>query len=174
MLIFLTNASFIYQQWFAVSAFTFSLLFACNIAMMGFLSLINRWLLHRLEPIMILTMAVILQTLAVAALIVIVFLKLNIVFFVPALMVAVGSMGMISPNTQACYLQYFGNNSGTASALMGAIQLTIAGCMSTLSTFVADGGLQPLVLTMGLCAIVCVFSVLAKGIRPSSRNGLEL
>jgi DHA1 family bicyclomycin/chloramphenicol resistance-like MFS transporter len=95
----------------------------------------------------------------VAALIVIVFLKLNIVFFVPALMVAVGSMGMISPNTQACYLHYFGNNSGTAAALMGAIQLTIAGCMSALSTFIADGSLHPLVLTMGLCTIVCVFSV---------------
>lgn len=56
-------------------------------------------------------------------------------------------------------LHYFGNNSGTAAALMGAIQLTIAGCMSALSTFIADGSLHPLVLTMGLCTIVCVFSV---------------
>lgn len=50
MLIFLTNASFIYQQWFGVTTFAFSMLFACNIAMMGFLSFINRWLVHRLEP----------------------------------------------------------------------------------------------------------------------------
>lgn len=159
MMIFLANASFIYQQWFAVSAFAFSVLFACNIAVMGFLSSINRWLVHRLEPSIILMVAVALQTLAVAALIVIVFLNLNMMFFVPALMVAVGSMGMISPNTQACYLHYFGNNSGTAAALMGAIQLTTAGCMSALSTFIADGSLRPLVLTMGLCAIVCVSSV---------------
>ncbi len=156
MMIFLTHASFIYQVWFGVSKFTFSLLFACNIATMALLNRGGRILLRWLQPLTILCMAVLLQAIAVGALVLIVVYYPHIELFVPALMVAVGALGAISPNNQACYLQFFPQNSASAAALMGTLQFSIAGCMSALSTCIANNSLQPIVATMAVCAILCI------------------
>lgn len=159
LLIFLTNASFIYQEWFTVPNFAFALLFTCNVAVMGLLGFTNRLLLARLEPVVLLVCGVTLQALAVAALILIAFFHLGLLFFVPALMIAIGAVGMIAPNNQACFMQFFPHNSGAAAALMGALQLTLSSCMSALSAFVANGSLLNVILTMGLCAVSCVLLV---------------
>ena len=161
MMIFLTNASFIYQEWFGVSKFIFAVFFACNIAAMGLLAVINRILLRRLSASLLLSLAVVLQTAAVLVLLAIVYFhdyKLGL--FVPALMVTVGSMGVISPNNQACYLQFFKQNSATAAALMGALQLTIAGGMSALSALIGNHTLRPIVLLMALCAALSLLMML--------------
>ncbi len=160
MYVFLTNASFIYQQWFGVAKFTFAFLFACNIAMMALLGIINRILLRKLSPVLLLSLVVLLQMLAVLILVIIGFFHSHeLGFFVPALMVAVGTIGVISPNNQACYLQAFKHNSGTAAALMGAFQLAIAGGMSALSAFMGNGTLRPIVLVMGLCSVLSILSL---------------
>ncbi|HVV69323.1 MAG TPA: multidrug effflux MFS transporter [Gammaproteobacteria bacterium] len=161
MMIFLTNASFIYQEWFGVSKFVFAVFFFCNIAMMGFLAFINRLLLRRFAASLLLSLAVVLQTLAVLVLVGIVYFHdYKLILFVPALMVTVGSMGVISPNNQACYLQFFKHNSATAAALMGALQLTVAGCMSALSAWMGNHTLRPIVLLMALCATLSLLMML--------------
>ncbi len=173
LMIFLTNASFIYQAWFGLPKFTFAFLVTCNIAMMALLSITNRILLRWLSSLSMLFFAVMLQTLAVLALAWVAFFHdRELVYFVPALMVSIGSMGIISPNNQACYLQFFKQNSGTAAALMGALQLTVAGCMSGLSAFMGDGTLRPIVLTMVVCSMlsvicVCKARVIIKRLTPS-------
>jgi MFS transporter, DHA1 family, multidrug resistance protein len=156
MMIFLTHASFIYQMWFGVSKFTFSLLFACNIATMALLNRGGRILLRWLQPLSILCMAVLLQIIAVGALVFIVVYYPRIELFIPALMVSIGALGAITPNNQACYLQFFPQNSASAAALMGTVQFSIAGGMSALSACVSNGALLPIILTMAVCAILCI------------------
>ncbi|MFT3741127.1 MAG: multidrug effflux MFS transporter [Gammaproteobacteria bacterium] len=160
MVIFLTNASFIYQNWFAVSKFGFAGLFACNIATMFLLNMINRLLLRWVEPIWILFFSIVLQAVAVMTLIFIVYFHNQLIFFVPGIMIAVGTIGVTAPNNQACYLQFFKENSATAAALMGALQLSISGIMSGFSSFIGNRTLQPIVLCMGFCAFITVFFVI--------------
>src|SRR5699024_10913786 len=45
MLVFITHASFIYQEWFGLSKSHFSALFAANVGMMAVLNILNRRLL---------------------------------------------------------------------------------------------------------------------------------
>jgi MFS transporter, DHA1 family, multidrug resistance protein len=164
LLIYLTHASFIFQKWFGVSTFTFAFLFACNVVMMGLLGITNRILLRWVSSRILLLAGVILQSVAVLMLLLVAFFHSHqLLFFVPALMVTVGAIGIISPNNQACYLQYFKQNSGTAAALMGAFQLALAGCMSALSVFFSDGTLKPTVLMMMACSILSLAAV-SKGL----------
>ncbi|AZZ91903.1 Bcr/CflA family efflux MFS transporter [Hahella sp. KA22] len=154
MLTFLTHASFIYQEWFNLSEFAFSLLFAGNIAVMALMSMANRALLTWVESAQLLRLAVWLQTFGVALLVAIVFLYPSLYLFAPALMLSVGSLGAAMPNGSACFIQFFKSNSGTASALMGALQFTISGAISALSSALSDGTLIPIVAVMFMCALL--------------------
>ncbi|MBU6954730.1 multidrug effflux MFS transporter [Hahella sp. HN01] len=154
MLTFLTHASFIYQEWFGLSEFAFSLLFAGNIAVMALMSMANRALLTWVESAQLLRLAVWLQTFGVILLIAIVFLYPSLYLFAPALMLSVGSLGAAMPNGSACFIQFFKSNSGTASALMGALQFTISGAISALSSALSDGTLVPIVAVMLMCALL--------------------
>ncbi|WLQ17086.1 multidrug effflux MFS transporter [Hahella aquimaris] len=154
MLTFLTHASFIYQEWFGLSEFAFSLLFAGNIAVMALMSMVNRALLTWVESAQLLRLAVWLQTFGVILLMSIVFFYPSLYLFAPALMLSVGSLGAAMPNGSACFIQFFKSNSGTASALMGALQFTISGAISALSSALSDGTLVPIVAVMLMCALL--------------------
>jgi DHA1 family bicyclomycin/chloramphenicol resistance-like MFS transporter len=153
MLIFLTHASFIYQQWFGLSAFAFSLLFAGNIIVMAAMNTLGRKLLVHYEPAQIVRWAVGLQALAVIMLVLIVLVTPPLYLFAPALMLAVGSLGAVVPNVQASFMHFFEHNSGTASALLGAVPLILTGLISGLSTVLADGTLLPLAGLMLICSV---------------------
>ncbi len=159
MTIFLTHASFIYQQWFSLSNFQFSLLFGLNIVVMCLLNLLNRWLLRWFYPGTLLIWAVCAQAVVILALCLLIhFTPIHLLAFTPFIMLTIGLFGAISPNNQACYLQCFPNNTATAVALMGAIHLVIGGSLSALSVELADGSLRPIMIMMAICgciAIVC-------------------
>ncbi len=154
MLIFLTHASFIYQQWFGLSAYAFSILFAGNIMVMASMNVIGRRLLAKFQPVQIVKLAVAMQALSVLVLVGIVLTEAGLVFFAPALMFSVGSLGAVAPNIQASYMQFFSRNSGTASALLGAIPMTITGLISAFSTWLSDDTLNPIVLLMLVCVVL--------------------
>ncbi|OZG70753.1 MFS transporter permease [Hahella sp. CCB-MM4] len=153
MLTFLTHASFIYQEWFGLSAYAFSLLFAGNIVIMAVMNIAGRKLLAVFEPVQVVKFGVSAQVLAVSMLVVSALWLPSLYLFAPALMLAVGSLGAVAPNIQASYMHFFEHNSGTASALLGAIPMILTGLISGLSTLLSDGTLNPIVLLMLVCTI---------------------
>src|SRR5690625_7906025 len=62
-------------------------------------------------------------------------------------------MGAIAPNNIANALDFFPRLGGTAAALMGAAQFTIAGFLSAVSTWLADGTLMPIALALTACSM---------------------
>ncbi len=155
MMIFVTHASFIYQQHFGASPHTFSLLFGANIVAMWVIMMTNRILLTWLKPRRILTCAVTMQGLGLLLLVIITQLFPVIWAFVPAMMITLGAMGATSPNCQACYMEHFSHNSGTAAALMGAMQFGLAGLISTLSTLLPES-IQSVVLAQAACSVLAL------------------
>ncbi len=155
MMLFVTHSSFIYQGHFAVSNLQFSLLFGANILIMWFVMLLNRWLLEFLAPATLLRAGVTLQVLGVALLVIIVLFSPRLLWFAPALMVTVGAVGATSPNCQACYMEHFGRNGGTAAALMGAMQFGIAGAISSASSLLPET-LESVVAAQAGCALVAL------------------
>jgi DHA1 family bicyclomycin/chloramphenicol resistance-like MFS transporter len=155
LMLFVTHASFLYQEHFGQSDGMFSLLFGANIVAMFCINLTNRALLSRMEPLRLLQMATALQGFGVVMLVVAALFHWPVYLFVPAMMLAVGSMGAISPNLQACYMEHFPSAGGSAAAVLGAAQFGLAGALSALSALLPHTALA-IVLAMAGCASVAV------------------
>lgn len=67
--------------------------------------------------------------------------------------VYVASLGFIGPNATAATLATHGQQAGTASALMGALQFGIATLTGAMVGYWHDGTGRPLILVMGFCGV---------------------
>jgi len=152
MLLFITHSSFIYQEWFGLSNSSFSILFAANIALMATLNLINRPLLRHFHSVVLLRFQVLLQSLALIGLVTVVALDGPFWAVAGLIITSVGFQGGIVPNNMANALDFFPHMGGTAAALLGASQFTLAGGISALSSTFGGESLLPIVASMLACS----------------------
>ncbi|MBT2787758.1 MULTISPECIES: Bcr/CflA family efflux MFS transporter [unclassified Halomonas] len=162
LMMFITYASFIYQGHFGQSPSSFSLLFAANIVAMLIFNILNRILLSRLSSLRILQLATGCQAVGIVLLVMAAFMEWPLYAFLLAMMLTIGSIGAISPNIQACFLEFFPTSSGTAAALLGAAQFGIAGVLSALSALLPHT-LGAVILAMAACGSVA-YLMLARSI----------
>jgi len=161
MLLFITHSSFIYQEWFGLSNGMFAILFAANIALMAILNLINRPLLRRFSSVILLRVQVAMQFAALVALVAVVLMEGPFWLVAACIIAAIGCQGGIIPNNMANALEYFPHLGGTAAAMLGASQFTIAGGISALSSLFGGDALLPIVASMLACSTGAV--ILASG-----------
>ena len=160
MLLFITHSSFIYQEWYGLSNSLFSILFAANIAAMAVMNVINRPLLRRFSSVVLLRVQILLQFLALVALVAVVALGGPLWAVVGFIIISVGFQGGIVPNNMANALDFFPRLGGTAAALLGASQFTIAGAVSALSSAFGGETLLPIVASMLACSAGAVLLAL--------------
>lgn len=155
LIIFVTWSAFIYQLHYEQSRDVFTLLFACNIVAMFCCNLLNRLLLNRLSSLQILRGATVAQAAAAVWLLGVAVLDGPVLAFLPGMMLYAGSLGAISPNNQASFLEYFPGSSGSAAALMGTATFALGGIASGLSTL-----LPQTLLAVTLCMLACSLAAL--------------
>lgn len=155
LIIFVTWSAFIYQVHYEQSPDAFTLLFACNIITMFGCNLLNRFLLNRLTSLQILRGATQVQALAAAWLLAVALLDGPLLAFLPGMMLYAGTLGAISPNNQACFLEYFPASSGSAAALMGTATFGLGGIASGLTTL-----LPQTLVAVTLCMMACAVASL--------------
>lgn len=102
------------------------------------------------------------QAVGIALLVMAAFMEWPMYAFLFAMMLTIGTVGAISPNIQACFLEFFPTSSGTAAALLGAAQFGIAGILSALSAMLPHT-LEAVVLAMAACGSVA-YLLLARSI----------
>ncbi|WP_108125001.1 multidrug effflux MFS transporter [Saccharospirillum mangrovi] len=159
LMLFVTHASFMYQGWFGLNNAQFSAAFATGVGLMGVMGIINRRLLLTYTPVQLLKIAVGLQLAALVVMnILLAFNSTSLWSFLPMMVIVGGTVGAIAPNNQAAYLEYFSQLSGTASALIGALQFIVSGTITTLSTLLVDGSITRITLAM---LLICVPTCLA-------------
>jgi DHA1 family bicyclomycin/chloramphenicol resistance-like MFS transporter len=161
MLVFITHASFIYQEWFGLSNTLFSALFAANIVLMASLNIVNRYLLRHFEAVSILRVSVLLQFIALLVLVALAWVGAPWWVTAGCIVTAVGFMGSIIPNNMANALEFFPHLGGTAAAMLGATQFTLAGAISAFSTTVVKESLLNVVIVMAVCSMLA--AILAFG-----------
>lgn len=171
MLVFITHASFIYQDWFGLSSTAFSLLFAANVVVMAVVNVANRRLLLRYPSAVLLRVAVMVQACAIAALVACSLVGAPVWAVAGCIIIGVGCMGAIAPNNIANTLEFFPTLGGTAAALLGATQFTFSGGVSALSTVVSNHTLTPIVLVMAACSVLAV--ILVQGAPAAMRRELD-
>lgn len=168
MMVFVTNASFIYQKHFGVGAQIFGLLFAVNTVLNILVNRGNAKLLNYHSAHTLLRSAIIIQAIFVLVLISFTTVDVPVYIFVLGIMGAVGMLGGIMPNANALYMSQFKENTGSASALLGAGQYLGAALMGGLTTQLYDGTLWPVVFVM-------LFLVIASNLLlPSEQEEQEL
>jgi DHA1 family bicyclomycin/chloramphenicol resistance-like MFS transporter len=80
------------------------------------------------------------------------------------------TQGFVFPNASALSLASFGHNAGSASALLGAIQMTIGACTSALVSILQNHTALPMTGVMACCAIAAL-AVFALGRKIITQRG---
>lgn len=153
LLIYLTHAPFLLQEWLGLGNRDFSAVFALNVAAMASVSLLNRRLLEHFEPRQILAVSVRFQCLAVAVLLSAIVLPVPRWLVIPGLMLVIGAMGAIAPNVQASVMQHFRRLGGTAAAVLGATQFAGGGLISAASALLVQGHAPRVAMAMLACGL---------------------
>ena len=138
---------------FGFSPEHFGMLFGASAAAYVGCSQINPFLLHRFGAGRILRGAVVSYVLAALTLFICAVLQVGGIFgVVPPVMVALGSMGLIMPNSAVGALSRHAAQAGSASALMGTLQFCLAALAGGLVGILSDGTARPMASLMLLGA----------------------
>lgn len=159
MITFVANAALVYIDLYGQSETVFSMLFAGNIVTLAIANRINNRLLNTVPAEQILPRAMLLLFVFCTGLLLVTAFSPPLWVVVPLVMLAVGALGGIMGNSQACTLQFFPQHSGIASALMGSAQYLIGGLISGLSTQFHSDYMWPMTLTMFLASALGLYFV---------------
>jgi len=79
-------------------------------------------------------------------------------------------LGILNPNTVALAMSPFSKNAGSASALMGSIQMAISALVSALVSSTSNGSVLPMVIGMSVCACIGLVVVVLYSLKKSSNH----
>jgi DHA1 family bicyclomycin/chloramphenicol resistance-like MFS transporter len=160
---FLASAAFIYIDHYGLTPSGFSVAFAVNaVAFIGSAQLtgvigrrfgLRRMVLGGLVYYVVTTWLLVAATLAGVD---------NLYFLIVGLLVSAAGMGLVVPSVAVLALEHHGPRAGSASALLGTIQLVTAAAVIAVVGLVSDGTVLPMVLIMAGCgATALVMGLLA-------------
>ena len=157
MFVFLTESSFVYMKLYGLTPFIYALVFGSNIVTMMAFNRITAWRLKsgsNAEDILLWGLAIQLAANSASVLLVWVCGGLPpLPLLVLCLMVSVGTQGLVTANTQACFMSYFREVGGSANALLMAVTSLIGAGMGWLATLLHNGTVYVMVSLM-LCSTV--------------------
>lgn len=161
MFVFITDAAFLYMEYFGISPSEFPLYFGANVVTMLGLNRLNVLLLRRYASADIMRVGLILQALAGVALLVLTLTNsLTLWAVVPLIMVTAGMVALVMPNGIASFLTLFDRDSGAATGLNGALQFLLAGVIGTVLGTWHDGTPVPMTLLMAGSSITALVAFL--------------
>ena len=132
LFVFITDAAFLYMDYFGISPDRFPLYFGANVVTMLGLNRLNVVLLRRYASADIMRAGLILQALAGVALLVLTLTdKLVLWAVVPLIMVTAGMVALVIPKGIASFLSLFDRDSGAATGLNGTLQFLLAGLIGS-------------------------------------------
>jgi DHA1 family bicyclomycin/chloramphenicol resistance-like MFS transporter len=149
MMIFVTNSSFIYMEYFGVGPALFPGLFALSV--LGFMSmnLFSMWRLKSDNAGTFFRVGLSLQVLVVAGLATVVATHhAALVTVVPFIVLAVSTLGLVGPAGSSRYMGFFRELAGSASSVYTTMMFFLGGAFGWLSGLVNDGTLVPIALMM--------------------------
>ena len=161
IMIFVTNASFVYMDHFDVAPSRFPLVFGLSV--LGFMSA-NLFSMRRLTSsnagtvfrwglrIQIVGIASLLGTLAAGF--------DSIWVFVPLLVLTMSTLGLVGPAGSARYMSFFRQLAGSASSVYTTMMFAFGGTLGALTTYFNDGTLTPMVTVMFVSSVIANVIVL--------------
>lgn len=157
MFAYIAGSPFIIIKLYGVPAEHFGWLFGTNAAGFILVAQVNARLLAKRGPAFLLVRAVWVYLLAGLALLAV--SALHTTHLLPLLIplfICIASLGCISPNAAACAMSGQGGRAGSASALLGCLQFSVAAGASALVGVLHDGSAVPMAMVISLCGVIVV------------------
>ena len=157
MFSYIAGSPFVFIKLYGVPAEHFGWLFGVNAAGFILVAQINARLLSRRGPAFLLTRTVWLYLVAGLALLAVSALHTEHLWplLIP-LFICISSLGCILPNASACAMNGQGARAGSASALLGCLQFSVAAGVAALVGVLHDGTAVPMAMVISLCGILVV------------------
>jgi len=171
---YIAGSPFVFMELYHVSDKQYGWIFA--IIAMGLIvaSQVNTVLLRKFSSEQIIRVTLFCQCLAGISLVLGVWLNfLNLYSTIFLIWVFLSTQGFAFPNSSALSLAPFNKNAGTASALMGAVQLGIGAITTALVSVLNNNTAMPMAAVMCVCAITS-FTVLLIGRKVIKKNDLTI
>ncbi|KKO13467.1 multidrug effflux MFS transporter [Pseudomonas putida] len=157
MFAYIAGSPFVFIKLYGVPAEHYGWLFGTNAAGFILVAQVNARLLAKRGPAFLLARAVWLYLAAGLALLGVAAMRPTQLWplLVP-LFVCISSLGCIIPNASACAMSGQGARAGSASALMGCLQFSVAAGAAALVGLLHDGSAVPMALVISLCGALVV------------------
>ncbi|WP_343587371.1 multidrug effflux MFS transporter [Pseudomonas sp.] len=157
MFAYIAGSPFVFIKLYGVPAEHYGWLFGTNAAGFILVAQVNARLLAKRGPAFLLARAVWLYLAAGLTLLGVAALRPTQLWplLVP-LFVCISSLGCIIPNASACAMSGQGTRAGSASALMGCLQFSVAAGAAALVGLLHDGSAVPMALVISLCGALVV------------------
>ena len=157
MFAYIAGSPFVFIKLYGVPAEHYGWLFGANAAGFILVAQVNARLLAKRGPAFLLARAVWLYLGAGLALLGVAALRPTALWplLVP-LFICIASLGCIIPNASACAMSGQGARAGSASALMGCVQFSVAAGAAALVGLLHDGSAVPMALVICLCGVLAV------------------
>ncbi|HFC8517622.1 multidrug effflux MFS transporter [Neisseria weaveri] len=142
MFAFITESSFVYMELYGVSAHTYAWIFGLNIVMMALFNRITAWRLKTgsdAQDILKWGVGVQLAANMLMYASVLIWQLPPLALLVACVMTSVGTQGLVTANTQACFMMYFRREGGSANAVLGVCQSVIGASVGMLTTWLHNG-----------------------------------
>lgn len=155
---YLAGSPYAMQQYFGLTQSQYGLAFAFVASAMVIATQINRALLKKWTSPQISRIANIWQALiGVSMIVCLISNTLSLPVLLGLIFAYLMGHGFIFPNTSAMALSPFKAQAGSASALLGCIQMAIGAFTSGLVSFFHNNSLYPMIIVMALAAILSLF-----------------
>lgn len=157
MFAYIAGSLFVFIKLYGVPAEHYGWLFGTNAAGFILVAQVNARLLAKRGPAFLLARAVWLYLAAGLVLLAVAAMRPTQLWplLVP-LFVCISSLGCIIPNASACAMSGQGARAGSASALMGCLQFSVAAGAAALVGLLHDGSAVPMALVISLCGALVV------------------
>jgi DHA1 family bicyclomycin/chloramphenicol resistance-like MFS transporter len=149
MMIFVTNSSFIYMEYFGVAPSRFPWLFAASVLGIMATTLLSMWRLTSHNASTFFRTGLTIQVAFVTGLLVVVLTgHATLVTVVPFIVLTVLTVGLVGPSGSTRYMGFFRELAGSASSVYTTTMFLLGGTAGWLSTVLNDGSLVPIVVMM--------------------------
>ena len=157
MFAYIAGSPFVFIKLYGVPPEHFGWLFGTNAAGFILMAQINARLLAKRGPAFLLARAVWLYV--AGGLVLLAVSSLHTTQLWPLLIplfICIASLGCIAPNASACAMNGQGARAGSASALLGCLQFSVAAGASALVGVLHDGTAMPMAMVISVCGVLAV------------------
>ncbi|MGR6320907.1 multidrug effflux MFS transporter [Micromonospora soli] len=155
---YISGSSFVFQDVFGVSGATFSLCFGLNALALVANGQANARLLDRFSPRRLLVTTLLVNAVAAVGVLAGAFAG-SLALVAVSLVVFVGALGMVTPNSTALALEAHPRHAGTAAALLGGVQSVLGALAAPLVGLGGEGSAVPMAAVLVATATFSLVAV---------------